>query len=272
MKSPSADAAAELSRDIAAARAELRGRCDQLVAELEERVAALEALLQQVESGAVDVRGAQARVRQLVSERSNVTTAARAGRTTIGMSVPQPKAAAPGGPQRMTPTPTLAEAAVTRSIQAVDLRIVAILARARALPERAEARLELSLLLRMRKSLERHATEKPPADAVLLAAIMESIDEVGIVLADLDGTGAPRCKRLVEHARELVSELLALGGSAAPLKEQVQRAKKLLASPAPGAEKQAMSEALAAFAKLQQELDRRYPLASPAWLDDLLKA
>ncbi len=269
MKRASADPVAEIMRDIAAARAELKGRCDQLVAECEERLGVLETVEAQVAAGELGVRAAQAKVRQLLHERGKLTTV-RAGRTTIGSGMAGPAAPVPA-PQRLAPTSTLAEATVSKMLQTIDVRIVAIISQARALSQAGEGRLELSLLLQERRSLQRVADD-PPKDPVLLAAVMEQTEEVGGLLAELEGGGVKRLLRLVAHARQLASQLVALGGAtaAAPVKELINSARVLLADQPPKLE-QATTQAATAFRRLQEELDRRHPLATPTLLDELLR-
>lgn len=269
------DPKAELVRDIQTLKAELHGRCDQLVADYNERFRELDAMTEQAEGGDVDVRATQARLRQLLNDRggSGAGGTVRAGRTTIGMPVPHkpsPMPATPSGPHRLSPTPVLAEAALNKTLNALDVRLVGLLAKTRDKSEREEARLELGLLLQTRRSLERQSQDGMPTDPVLLQTVMDYADEAQLMMSDLDQLGQPRLKRLIAHARELASQLIAFGTAVAPLKEQLVRAQKHL-SQTPANEKAALTDALAAFGKLKDELDKRFPLATPSLLDDLQK-
>ncbi len=271
MSKPGPDPTTELLRDITAARADLRGRCDQLVAEYEERLSALESLGKEVEAGGVDARAAQARVRQLLNTSGGVSgVAARVGRGTggvgLGPGAQKPAAPAPA-PVKLAPTPTLVEASMGKSIQTLDLRIVAILSRACAPKERSEARMELSLLLALRRRLERHTKSDLPRDPVLLGSMNDYVDEAQAIIADLEAGEVARLLRLVEHARELTSQLATMGGAPPGLKEQLQKVKAQLGDKADAA----AAEMVAAFARLQQELEKRFPLSTPSLLDELLR-
>jgi hypothetical protein len=260
--------AQDTARDIAAARAELTGRRDQLVAEYDERLNALASLESNLTDGSVDIRAAQHRVRQLLGDRGGVSTSPlRAGRTTVGLTVPTAKQTGPITPMQMSPTPSKASAAVVKVITDVDAYLVSVLTKSGGDAARRAARLELSLLLRLRRGLERHTADLP-RDVVLLGSVVEYADNGEQIIGDLQAGGAGRAKRLLEHDRALLSELVALGGNATGLKEQLTRAKGLVES---GKVEEAEAEAVSIFSRLHDELDKKSPLSSSTLLDELAK-
>jgi hypothetical protein len=258
--------AEEAARDISAARAELSGRRDQVVAEYDERLSALQSLAGALEDGSSEPKAVQQRVRQILGERA-ATGTMRAGRTTIGMSVPTAKPTQPVAPVQMGPTPSRAGQTVAKVIGDLDAHMVTILTRSGGTEARRTARCELSLLLRVRRGLERQAADLP-RDVVLLGSVVEYADLAEATLADLVTGGAARVKRLLEHDRTVLSEVGALGGTTGPLKERLQKAR---ATAEAGKVDAAASEAVAIYGELQQQLDQRSPLADPTLLDDLAR-
>jgi hypothetical protein len=261
----------QANRDIAAALADLRGRRDQAVADLDERITQLDLLQQQLDQGSVDARQVQERVRRLIGERTPnpASRIMRAGRTQIGMRMSGEHT--PVGPTPSTvgirlsgPSGAMASASLNRAMGTVDQRIVTVLSGAIA---RDEARLELALLRRVRRGVDEHMASVPE-DVILLSTLIEHADDVLAVIADLDHGGAARVRRLLDYDRELVSQVAALGGNATGLKDQVQKARQLLErdSIAP-----ATTEAIAVFARVQQELSRRAPMPSTTILDELVR-
>jgi hypothetical protein len=263
----------QANRDIAAALADLRGRRDQALADLDERIAQLELLQQQLDQGAADPRQAQERVRRLIGERSAnpASRIMRAGRTQIGMRMSGEHT--PVGPTPSTvgvrvlgPSSAMAGAALNRAISSVDQRIVTVLSG--AIP-RDEARLELAVLRRARRSVDEHLSSVPE-DVVLLSTLMEHADDVLAIVADLDHGGQARVKRLLDYDRELISQVTALGGNPAGMKEAVQRARQLIET-GPESVPRATAEAIAVFTRVTHELTRRAPSPSTTILDELVR-
>jgi hypothetical protein len=262
-------AVTDLNRDIAVARAELRARCEQVVADLEERLRQLESLAQQLEAGALDQRAAQTRIRQLIHDRGAVVVPKRAGRTTIGLSVLGPADARPSlaaGPRggSVAPTPDVAAA---KAMQLIEQKIVALLTAPRTAAERAEGRLGLSLLAHLHRALQRQVASMPE-DPVLLGTVVDMAEEAQSTVAALESGGLGRLVVLVDHVRVLSSELAALGGNAGRVKERLARVKALLLAKGPSLT-DALKEVLAAHAEAAAELERCVPRNLPSWLDEL---
>src|SRR5688572_11777389 len=118
----------ETARDISAARAELAGRRDQVVAEYDDRLSALASLDSSLQDGSSDVKTVQQRVRQILGERGG-SAPMRAGRTTIGLTVPTAKQPAAVAPTPMTHTPSKAGAAVTKVLGELDAFLISVLLR-----------------------------------------------------------------------------------------------------------------------------------------------
>ncbi len=260
----------QASRDIAAALADLRGRRDQVVADLDERIGQLESLAGQLEQGQADPRQVQERVRRLIGDKSPNPAARvmRAGRTQIGMRLSGEHT--PVGPPATLgvrlggPSSAMAQATLNRALGAVDQRVVGVLSM--SLP-RDEARLELAALRRLRRSLDEHM-QSIPEDVVLVQTLVEHADDAIAVVTDLEGGGQSRARRLLEYTRELVSQVTALGGNAAGMKESIQRSR---AQNEQGNTAQAVSDAVSLFTRLQTELARRSPTQASTMLDELVR-
>lgn len=260
------DPSAELQRDVAAAQAELRARCDQAVADLEQRQQQLAAFADEVAAGTLELRAAQAAIRKLVADRGGIVGAARAGRTTLGKSAPHAPPPTPATP-RLAPTATLVEAAVSRAAAQVGERLARVLLEGRGAADRGEARVELSLLTHLRRALDRQAGQVPP-DPVLAASVTELCDETLATLAILEAGGAPRVLALIDHVRSLVTQLLALGTPAPGAKEQLQRARALVAAAKPELAA-AVGQTVSAFSLVTAELERRHPASASGLVDEL---
>ncbi len=260
----------QASRDIAAALADLRGRRDQVVADLDERISQLEHLAGQLEQGQAEPRQVQERVRRLIGERTPNPAARvmRAGRTQIGMRLSGEHT--PVGPPATVgvrlsgPSSAMATATLHRVLNVVDARVVTVLSMSLA---RDEARLELASLRRLRRSLDEHLASVPE-DVVLVTSLVEHADDAMAVVADLEQGGQTRVRRLLEYVRELVSQVTALGGNAAGMKEAVQRARQQVEQ---GNVTQATTDAVQLFVRLQHELARRAPTPASTMLDELVR-
>ncbi len=260
----------QASRDIAAALADLRGRRDLLLADLDERISQLELLAGQLEQGQAEPRQVQERVRRLIGEKSPNPAARvmRAGRTQIGMRLTGEHT--PVGPPATVgvrlsgPSSAMATATLHRVLNVVDARVVTVLSMAL---QRDEARLELASLRRLRRSLDEHLASVPE-DVVLVSSLVEHADDAMTVVADLEQGGAARTRRLLEYVRELVSQVMALGGNAAGMKESIQRARQQVEQ---GHVTQATSDAVQLFVRLQLELARRSPNPASTMLDELVR-
>jgi hypothetical protein len=257
----------EAERDLAAAKAELRGRANQIALDYEERIAQLASLANSLEGGEISPRVVQDRVRQLLGERGGIALSARAGRTQIGMRAPTAPTPAPMSPTRSGPTPTLAGAGLVKAQAEVDSRVVAVMVGQGM--RRDEARLELSLLAHLRRGLDLVAADVP-ADAVLIEGVMEFADLVQGVVVDLDQGGAARAKRLWDYLRELAGQLHAAGASLGDLREQVRRGRTLLEGDKADANK-AIEDATALYSKIAPEIERRLPAKERTFLDDMLR-
>lgn len=265
----------EAGRDVSAALADLRGRRDQTVAELDERLRLLEQIGADLASGAIEPKSAQDRVRRLIHERSTSTSrGVRAGRTKIGMRIPSegtpttPHASTLPVRAPMGPSPTVASAAIQKALSLLDGRMVGLLTETLSEQQRKEARLELALLRAIRSSLTRQL-DSLPHDVVLLGSVIEFAEDVQQTLNDLSEGGSKRVRRLLDYDRELASQLVALGGSVSGVKEQLKQAQSLLA----GDDKTldtALSQALSAFEALSNELKRKFKSNERSFLDELV--
>lgn len=263
---------AETARDIVAARAEIIGRRDQVAAEYGGRLAALDQLAADLEAGEVNPKAAQTRIRRILGGDRTATSERKAGRTKIGMSVPTAKPTQPL-PQtpahRSGPSPARAHLSISKVLAQIDQRIIRVLRIATSHTAREEARFELSLLLQLRRSLESYG-EEVPSDVVLLGSVVELTEQAESTLTDLEGGGPDRVKRLVGHNGAIASELVALGGQVGNAKEQIAKARAQLDA-GDGDPQLVFEQALRAFAALQLELEKRYPVQKASLLDDLLR-
>jgi len=273
MTATPSDSIADLTRDIAAARADLQGRRDQLTADYDERLAALTALHEQLEAGALERRAVELRVRQIVHERTGVATATRAGRTTIGMNVAPPTRATTASAMPTTRPQlslALAEAALQRALHAVDLRLSALAVRRVPKAELAEVKLEVWVLLHLRRGLE-----LPPgasSDPVLLGYLCDGAERAVTAVADLEAGGAGRIQRLVELTRAAAAPLVAVGGSPEGVKDHLLRAKAQATSGSPSEQQAAVAELCLAMPRLAQELERRFAAETQSLLEEALRA
>lgn len=263
----------EAGRDVSAALADLRGRRDQTVAEFDERLRLLEQIHGDLQSGSLDPRSAQTRVRRLINERGGGSSRpVRAGRTQIGMRIPaESTPAAPHGlPIRapLGPSPTVANAAIQKTMGALDARIVTLLTETQSKRERREARLEIALLRAARSSLVRQHGSMPD-DVVLLGSVIEFAEETGQMLEDLVQPGRTRLRRLLGFARETVSQLSALGVSCERVKKKLSVVRSDLEKKEAALEK-ALDDLLAAFETLSPELKKHGPADDGSLLDDLV--
>lgn len=259
--------AQDAARDIMAARAEIVGRRDQVVAEYDERLAALEGVAQDLQTGLLPAKEVQARVRRLLGERAaGLRAATQAAR--VGMRAPSvapPQAPAPGM-RRSGPTVARLQPQLARLVGELDAEIVATLTRTAGDADRGEARLQLSLLLQLRRGLQGHL-EEPPEDTVLLAGLEEYADMVAAVLDDLRTGGTARLRRLLDHDRMLTAQARALGHDVAAAKLRLQRARETLLGK-DGQLSESLREAVAVFADLQRLLERHQ---STTLLDDVIR-
>lgn len=161
----------------------------------------------------------------------------------------------------------MASASLHRAVGAVDARVVSVLS---GTMPRDEARLELASLRRIRRSLDEHLASVPE-DVVLLSTLVEYADDVLGIVSDLDQGGDTRVRRLLDYARELVSQVAALGGSAVAFKEQIRKARLLVEQGGTGVA-QGLTEAIQVFIRVQQELGRRAPAPTATMLDELVRA
>lgn len=265
----------QATRDVAAALADLRGRRDQAVADIDERITQLEQVGAALSRGEMDPRAAQDRVRRLIGgDRGQPVRSMRAGRTQIGMRLPAEMTpvgppSSPGNRPPSGPTPTLATANINKALTTLDARIVAVLTAPTSELPRDEARLELGLLGRLRRSLEQQLADMPN-DVVLLSTVIEYAEEILATVSDLDTGGGARLLRLLDYARELYSQVVASGGALPGVKEQLHRTRELLGG---GDAKlgQATQDALTTCGRIQQEVNRRFPPTAGTLLDELLK-
>jgi hypothetical protein len=98
--------------------------------------------------------------------------------------------------------------------------------------------------------------------------MVEHADDAMAVVADLEQGGQTRTRRLLEYTRELVSQVTALGGNAAGMKESIQRARHQVEQ---GNVTRATSDAVHLFVRLQGELARRSPTPASTMLDELVR-
>lgn len=189
-----------------------------------------------------------------------------------GRPVPAPRTGVPGiSPIQNRPGRAAQSMAMTlsRMLSAVESRIVTVMAQAEAPAERQEARLELGLLVRMRNGLQGQSSAQE--DAVLAESLVEFAETVQQTLADLEAGGTRRVRRLLEFDRELLSELAAFGGSAAPHKAAWQKARDMLKQDNEAYVQHATREALTLYTRLTGELDRRCPRGRGTLLDEMLR-
>lgn len=191
-----------------------------------------------------------------------------------GVGAPGVQARVPhtASPVRTGPSAAVAHVTLLRILGSVEGRIVNVLSQADSAAERQEAAIELGLLVSLRRALQAQAALGPD-DAVLCDALMEFAETVQGVLIDLEAGGTRRLRRLWDYNRELLSELVALGGAADAMKDAVSRARARITPDAPLTQLQPVTdEALSMYNKIQQELDRRCPRGRGSLLDDMTRA
>ena len=173
---------------------------------------------------------------------------------------------------RSGPSAGVAQVTMTRILTLVDARILNVMTCADSVSERREARLELALLVRLRRNLQTQIA-LGPNDAVLCDSLMEFADSVQSTIADLEAGAGRRLRRLWDFNRELLSELAAFGAQGSilmPYKDAIARARARITQEASSTDLQALTqEALVCGSKLQQELDRRCPRSHGSLLDDV---
>ena len=197
----------------------------------------------------------------------------RSARTGVGLAARTAGGVSTG--MRTGPSRSAAAAAVTRTLAAVDARIVGVLSQEESGGD-LSPRLELALLANLRRSLHGQATVMAD-DVVLCDSVVEFADGVPPLLADLQAGGKRRLRRLVNYSRELLAQLLALGGPAADIKPQVVKVRALVEqlpdeTTAPDVKlKPASQETLALYKRVCDELERRSPRPSSSMLDAVSK-
>jgi hypothetical protein len=194
--------------------------------------------------------------------------AGRAGRHTVGIAG-RTAVGATGG-TRAGRAPAAVAATLGRTLTAVDSRIVSVLAHAESPADRQAARLELALLVRLRKALQGQAAQGTE-DAVLADSLVEFAETVQAVLADLDAGGARQVRRWLDFDRELVAELTALGGQGTALKPLLQKARSLVENDHSEHVQPASRDAVAIFGKVAGDLDKRSPRGGASLLDEMTK-
>lgn len=197
----------------------------------------------------------------------------RTARAGVGLAARTAGGASSG--MRTGPSRSAAAAAVSRTLAAVDARIVGVMAQEDSVVDKSP-RVELALLANLRRSLHGQATVMAD-DVVLCDSVAEFADAVPPLLADLQAGGKRRLKRLVDYSRELLAQLTALGGPAAEIKPQVVKVRALidqLADDITAADaklKPASQETLALYKRVCDELERRSPRPSSSMLDAVSK-
>ena len=230
----------QLLHDIAAAKADLQERAAQHNRDIDERIAALDALIAEVERGEARPRVLQARIRKIVGERSRPASTRQAGRTTIGLSAPHGGVGgAPPTPQtslRSGPSQQLSSAALQKAVSVLDTRVANILYAPETDDNHGVLSLELLLLRRLREALFLHLSDMPQ-DSVLLQCVLESAEETQAIAGDLQLGGVKRAERILHFIRHLAGDLRALGKDSGPQKNKIREMQKQLAADETLAEK-----------------------------------
>jgi len=264
----------EASQDLVAARKELLERRDQMLAELDEKLAALDRLSRSLEAGEVEARAAQAQLRKLVGEGGRAGMRL-AGRTRIGLSAPDAPALGQGGhgSQRAgtgkQPSRGVTGGGLHKVLAAMDARLVGILT-ARERPQSQElTRVEVALLLQLRRALGVHA-DGLPDDPVLLASVRDYLRHTEQVLGDLDGSPAQRLERMIDFNRTLLAQLVASGGKGGDLRAELKAARAKLQEPSAASEEAVGKVVVTVFEKLRKQLAQKMPSTDDALLERLL--
>lgn len=140
---------------------------------------------------------------------------------------------------------------------------------------RDAVRLEVALLLRLRRGLAPHvrgpeARDQARIDAVLADALLESVDAASATVADLEGEPVVRFARWASFCRELLAELAALGDKdLADLRARQERASRRVGDR--GATPGDLGRELGGlYAALHTRLEAKSPLRRPTLLDEAL--
>ena len=133
---------------------------------------------------------------------------------------------------------------------------------------RPEARLELGLLSRLRRSIDLVAVDLP-TEAVLLETVLEFADDVQRTVADLKSGAETRVGRFLDYLRTLVGQLQAVGASVDEARERVRRARATLEEGSGDVERMA-AEAAALFGRLFPEWGRCLPGPERTLLDEIV--
>ncbi|MBN1961880.1 MAG: hypothetical protein JW841_13120 [Deltaproteobacteria bacterium] len=262
-----------LKQDIASASAELSNRCNQLVADFEERQRQLQQLQADVENKtAIDVRSVQTRIRQLLNDRGLASAAARAGRTIIGLNVATNKTQSiPTNIQATAVKSQSLENLLKNVIEDIERRMIEVLSSRFEKSkhfEMAQARIELNLLSHLNQSIAKQSSQIPE-DPVLIDALREYLSEVKSILSDIKDT---ECKRLcvfAKHTKFLAGQLTAIGGRSACSKEHLQNIIKQLNNNKCNID-QLGKDLINFFTLITKELEQCSPTENISVIDELL--
>ena len=169
-------------------------------------------------------------------------------------------------------------AALGRVLARIDARLLAVLDSAYPGRSRDVARLEATLLLRLRRGIAPNVRDPASAaapgdriDSVLADGLLEAVDAAATTLSDLEGEAVARHGRCLSFCHELLSELVALGGGEVGAERRaLQALKERLQGPNAGND--VTGEQLAAlFVTLAARLEQCSPLRRPTLLDEVLR-
>lgn len=200
------------------------------------------------------------------------------------MQPPRTVPAAPASPARSQPLGGRAlgsmAAAIGRGLARIESRLLAILDRAYDAGGRDVARLEATLLLRLRRGLAPSLREPtaPGAtgeriDVVLADGLLEAVDAALATVADLEAEPVVRFARYLDFCHELLGESSALDvGDLSRERRSAQALRARLATPGDAAWAGATAQQLGQlFAALSDRLERHSPRLAPTLLDEVLR-
>ena len=179
------------------------------------------------------------------------------------------------------PSPAAASKVIHRMLALVDTRLVGLLAV--AYPDQArddEARMELTLLWRLDRTLRAHLSQLE-RDVVICNALIEFAYTIPPIIADLGAGGARRCQRFLDLSRELLTELVVLGAAAKNHRQTLAMARHQMAqldtpplaaghtrdAARAAALPAALAQAVALCTTLHAELDAHSPRRQESLLD-----
>ena len=262
-----------VSRDLKAARSELRLRHDETCADFDEKLQHLEQIALALNDGTLPPGAAERRMQQVIGDSRGRAQPQKAGRTQIGMRVPSTAAGAagqtpmpPAGPKRVTPA--MAIGTISRVLGGIAARVGQLVAQPLVKEARDEVRMELALLSSLRGTLTSQL-EEVPENPLFVESLLEYAEDAEGVVADLIKGGNERVGRLLSFDRQWISKFILAGEALADEKASVKKAQLALKN---NEATQAMQIALRVFIVLIPRVQRQGKEHDSSLVDAMLRS